>query len=103
MGAKPVYVDIDDATLNLDPNLVERAITPRTRAVMPVHLYGHPFDVDPMRAICRKHNLPLVEDAAQAHGAQVEYRGQQRGVLSRGQFRHSLRVARTWLDAASLP
>src|SRR5579872_2801955 len=72
-GAKPVYVDIDDATFNLDPKLVERAITPRTKAVMPVHLYGHPCDLEPLLAICRKHKLPLVEDAAQAHGA--KYRG----------------------------
>ena len=46
VGAKPVYVDIDDATFNLDPKLIERAITPRTKALMPVHLYGHPFEVD---------------------------------------------------------
>ncbi len=72
VGAKPVYVDIDDATFNLDPKQVERAITPRTKAVMPVHLYGHPFDVEPLLAICRKHNLPLVEDAAQAHGARYK-------------------------------
>jgi dTDP-4-amino-4,6-dideoxygalactose transaminase len=68
-GAKPVYVDIDDATFNLDPALVERAITSRTKAVMPVHLYGHPANLDPLLAVCRKHNLALVEDAAQAHGA----------------------------------
>ena len=72
-GAKPVYVDIEDATFNLDPKLVERAVTPRTKAVLPVHLYGHPCDLDPLLAVCRKHNLPLVEDAAQAHGA--KYRG----------------------------
>src|ERR1039458_6159890 len=72
-GAKPVFVDTDDATFNLDPKLLERAITPRTKAVMPVHLYGHPFDVDPILAICRKRKLPLVEDTAQAHGA--KYKG----------------------------
>ncbi|MGH7992308.1 MAG: DegT/DnrJ/EryC1/StrS family aminotransferase [Limisphaerales bacterium] len=72
-GASPVYVDIDDATFNLDPKLIERAITPRTRAVMPVHLYGQPFDLDPVLAICQRHKLPLVEDAAQAHGA--KYKG----------------------------
>ncbi len=71
-GAKPVYVDIDDATFNLDPNLIERAITPRTKAVLPVHLYGQPFDVDAVAAICRKHKLPFVEDAAQAHGAKFK-------------------------------
>ena len=72
VGAKPVYVDIDDATFNLDPNLIEKAITPRTKAIMPVHLYGHPFDIDPILTICRKHKLPLVEDAAQAHGAKFK-------------------------------
>ncbi len=73
VGAKPVYVDVDDATFNLDPAQVERAITPRTKAILPVHLYGHPFDVDPLLAISRKHNIPLVEDAAQAHAA--KYKG----------------------------
>src|SRR5437667_2771808 len=73
VGAKPVYVDIEDATFNLDPRLVGRAITPRTRAILPVHLYGHPADLEPLLEICRKQNLPLVEDAAQAHGA--KYRG----------------------------
>jgi len=73
VGAKPVYVDIDDATFNLDPRLIERAITSRTKAVMPVHLYGNPFDLDPILAICKKHKLPLVEDTAQAHGA--KYKG----------------------------
>lgn len=73
VGAKPVYVDIDDQTFNLNPALVEKAITPRTKAIMPVHLYGHPFDLDPILEICRRHNLPLVEDAAQAHGA--KYKG----------------------------
>jgi dTDP-4-amino-4,6-dideoxygalactose transaminase len=71
-GAKPVYVDIDDATFNLNPKRVEKAITPRTKAVLPVHLYGHPFDVDPILEICRKHQLPLVEDAAQAVGAKYK-------------------------------
>jgi dTDP-4-amino-4,6-dideoxygalactose transaminase len=73
VNAKPVYVDIDDETFNLDPKLIEPAITPRTKAVLPVHLYGQPFDVDKVLDVCRKHNLPLVEDAAQAHGA--KYRG----------------------------
>jgi dTDP-4-amino-4,6-dideoxygalactose transaminase len=73
VGAKPVYVDIEDATFNLDPAKIERAITPKTKAVMPVHLYGHPFDLDPVLEIARKHNLPVVEDAAQAHGA--KYKG----------------------------
>ncbi len=79
VGAKPVYVDIDEATMNLDPKLLERAITPRTKAVMPVHLYGNPFDLDPIIAVCKKHKLPLVEDAAQAHGA--KYRGKPVGTF----------------------
>jgi len=78
-GAKPVYVDIDAATFNLDPKLIEAKITPRTKAILPVHLYGHPFDVDAIQAICRKHNLPFVEDAAQAVGA--KYKGKTVGAL----------------------
>lgn len=74
VGATPVYVDIDDATFNLDPKLVEQAITPRTRAVLAVHLYGHPFDADPLVEICRRRGLALVEDAAQAHGARYKGR-----------------------------
>jgi len=81
VGAKPVYVDVDDRTFNLDPKLVERAITPRTRAVMPVHLYGQPCDLDPLLEICRKHKLPLVEDACQAHGA--KYHGKVVGTFAR--------------------
>jgi dTDP-4-amino-4,6-dideoxygalactose transaminase len=79
VGARPVFVDVEDATFNLNPKLVERAITPRTRAVMPVHLYGHPADLDPLLEMCRKHKLPLVEDACQAHAAQ--YRGKTVGTF----------------------
>jgi len=78
-GAKPVFVDIDDATFNLDPKLIERAITPRTKAVLPVHLYGHPFELDPVLAVCKKHKLPLVEDACQSHGA--KYKGKTVGTF----------------------
>jgi dTDP-4-amino-4,6-dideoxygalactose transaminase len=78
-GAKPVYVDIDEATFNLDPKKLEAAITPRTKAVLPVHLYGQPFDVGAIAAICKKHNLPFVEDAAQAHGA--KYQGKMVGTF----------------------
>jgi dTDP-4-amino-4,6-dideoxygalactose transaminase len=73
VGARPVFVDVDDATFNLNPAFVEKAITSRTKAVMPVHLYGHPADLDPLLKVCRDHDLPLVEDAAQAHGA--KYKG----------------------------
>jgi dTDP-4-amino-4,6-dideoxygalactose transaminase len=79
VGARPVFVDVEDATSNLNPRLVEKAITRRTRAVMPVHLYGQPFDIDPILETCRKHNLPLVEDAAQAHGA--NYKGKSIGTF----------------------
>ncbi len=79
VGARPVYVDIEDATCNLDPARIERAITPRTKAILPVHLYGHPFDVDPILEICRRHGLTLIEDACQAHGAQ--YKGRRVGTF----------------------
>jgi dTDP-4-amino-4,6-dideoxygalactose transaminase len=73
VGATPVYVDIEDATFNIDVKLIEKAITPRTKAIMPVHLFGQPVDLDPILEICRKHNLALVEDAAQSLGA--KYKG----------------------------
>ncbi|MSU69177.1 MAG: DegT/DnrJ/EryC1/StrS family aminotransferase [Opitutaceae bacterium] len=79
VGAKPVYVDIDDATCNLDPAKVERAITPRTKAIMPVHLYGQACDLAPLAAIAKRRQLHLVEDAAQAHGA--TYRGKPVGTF----------------------
>ena len=69
-GARPVFVDIDRKSYNLDPSLVEAAITPRTKAVLPVHLYGQAADMTALHEICERHNLVLVEDAAQAHGAQ---------------------------------
>jgi dTDP-4-amino-4,6-dideoxygalactose transaminase len=78
-GARAVLADIDPDTYCLDPTLIEAAITPRTKAIIPVHLYGHPVDMDPILAIARKHNLVVVEDACQAHGA--EYRGRRVGSL----------------------
>lgn len=66
-GARPVFADIDPERLTLDPRTVEAAITPRTRAIMPVHLYGQPADMQPLEALAAKHHLVLVEDAAQAH------------------------------------
>ncbi|OHE89491.1 MAG: erythromycin biosynthesis sensory transduction protein eryC1 [Verrucomicrobia bacterium RIFCSPLOWO2_12_FULL_64_8] len=78
-GARPVYVDIDEDTMTLDPRLVERAVTPRTKAVVPVHLYGQPGDLDSLLEICRRRKLALVEDAAQAHGAR--YRGKPVGTF----------------------
>jgi dTDP-4-amino-4,6-dideoxygalactose transaminase len=78
-GATPVPVEPDSATYNLDPALIEAAITPRTRAIMPVHLYGQPADMDPIMDIAHRHNLKVIEDAAQAHGAR--YRGRRVGTL----------------------
>jgi dTDP-4-amino-4,6-dideoxygalactose transaminase len=69
VGATPVFVDIDPVTYTLDPVQVERAITPRTRAILPVHLYGQSCDLAPLIQLAEQHNLLLIEDAAQAHGA----------------------------------
>jgi len=83
-GAKPVFVDIDEATFNIDPALVERAITPRTRAIMPVHLYGYVCDMPALQAIAEKHNLRIIEDACQAVGA--TYQGKAAGSFGTGCF-----------------
>ena len=79
-GARPVLVDIDPGTANLDPKLLERAITPRTRAILPVHLYGRPADMVEIRVIASRNKLSILEDAAQAHGAR--YRGRRVGALA---------------------
>ena len=76
-GATPVFVDCDPQTYTLDPAKLEAAITPRTRAVVPVHLYGQPADMDPIMAIADKHGLVVVEDCAQSHGA--TYKGRKAG------------------------
>ena len=78
-GATPVLVDSDDATMNLDPEAVAAAITPRTAAIMPVHLYGHPADMDPIMRAAAAAGVAVVEDAAEAHGA--HYRGQPVGSI----------------------
>jgi perosamine synthetase len=76
-GAIPVLVDSDPGTWTMDVNQVEARITTRTRAIMPVHIYGHPVDMDPLLDLAQRHGLSVVEDAAEAHGA--EYRGQRAG------------------------
>jgi dTDP-4-amino-4,6-dideoxygalactose transaminase len=78
-GAKPVFVDIDPASYTMDVTQIEAAITPRTKAIMPVHLYGQPADMDPIMEIARRHNLIVIEDACQAHGA--EYKGRRVGSI----------------------
>ena len=77
VGAKPVFVEPDIRTFNIDPNRIEEAINERTKAIMPVHLYGQPCDMEPIMSIARKHRLLVLEDCAQAHGA--TYRGQKIG------------------------
>lgn len=76
-GATPVPVEPDPATHNLDPRRIEAAVTPRTKVILPVHLYGQPADLDPILSIARRHGLRVLEDAAQAHGAR--YKGQRVG------------------------
>ncbi len=78
-GAKPVFVDIDERTYTMDPQFLEAAITPRTKAIVPVHLYGQMADMDPIMEIANRHKLPVVEDACQAHGA--EYKGRKAGSI----------------------
>jgi dTDP-4-amino-4,6-dideoxygalactose transaminase len=70
-GARPVFVDVDPGTFTMDVGQVEAAITPRTKVLLPVHLYGHPADMDALAAVAARHRLPVLEDAAQAHGARV--------------------------------
>jgi len=79
LGARPVFADIERETLNLDPDAVARAITPKTRALIPVHLFGHPAEMAPLQALARLHGIAIIEDAAQALGA--SYNGRPAGSL----------------------
>lgn len=79
LGAQPVFVDVDPQTFNLDPAKIKAAITPRTRALMPVHLFGQCAEMEPIVELARKHNLAIIEDAAQAIGS--DYRGQRAGAM----------------------
>jgi dTDP-4-amino-4,6-dideoxygalactose transaminase len=79
-GASPVYVDIDRDSYTIDPTRIETAITPKTKAIIPVHLYGQPADMDAILGIVRQHGIVVIEDAAQAHGA--EYKGRRCGSLA---------------------
>ena len=79
LGAKPVFVDIDPLTYNIDPARIEAAVTSRTRAIMPVHLFGQMADMDPIMAVASRHNLVVIEDAAQAIGS--EYKGRRAGSI----------------------
>ena len=84
VGARPVFVDIDPDTFNLKPELIENAITPRTRAILPVHLYGLSCDMDQIMSIAEKHGLKVIEDACQSHGA--SFKGKKVGSFGTGTF-----------------
>lgn len=84
VGGRPVFVDIDPRTFNLDPAQIEAAITPRTKAIMPVHLFGQSCEMDAILEIARKHNLKVIEDACQSHGA--TYKGRVVGSFGVGTF-----------------
>lgn len=78
-GAKPVFVDVEESACTMDPRLLEKAITPRTKAIIPVHLYGQCADMDPILEVAKAHKIPVIEDACQAHGA--TYKGRKAGSL----------------------
>src|SRR5688572_18457381 len=79
-GARPVFIDVDPETFTMDPRQLEKAITPQTKVILPVHLYGHPADMDAINGIAARHGIPVLEDAAQAHGAEIG--GRRAGALA---------------------
>ena len=78
-GARPIFIDVDETTYNMDPDLIEAAITPRTKAIIPVHLFGQMAEIDPIMDIAKGHRLYVIEDACQAHGA--KYKGRSAGSI----------------------
>jgi len=118
-GARPVLVDIDPRSFTMDPAAIEAVITPRTKAILPVHLYGQPADMDPIMEVARRHGLVVIEDAAQAHGAKYKgrpvgsigdmacfsyYPGKNLGAYGEGgavitsnpEYAHTIRMLRDW-------
>ena len=81
VGAKPVFVDIESETFNINPELIEESITSKTKAIMPVHLFGNPAKIDKILAVAKKHKLKVIEDGCQAHGA--KYRGKKVGTFGK--------------------
>src|SRR6266545_4727280 len=98
-GARPVFVDVDPATFTMEAGLVERAITSRTKVILPVHLYGHPADMDAITLVARRHGLPVLEDATHGHARpcrllQLLPRQEPWGLWRRGDGRHQRRRVR---------
>ena len=94
LGAKPVFVDIDPLTYNIDPSAIEAAITERTRAIMPVHLYGQMADMDPVMELADRYKLCVIEDAAQAIGS--EHNGRRAGSIGHNGLLQALPIKESW-------
>ncbi len=93
-GARPVFVDVDERTYTMDPTALEKALTAKTKAIIPVHLFGQPADMDPILEIAREHGLFVIEDACQAHGA--EYKGRKVGTSCRRSLFQLLSWEESW-------